>query len=79
MKKKKETKSQLEERIRTEERERYSREKKRAGNTVGFVIIGAIIGMIFFSVVYPNVNIAGIIFGAITGGAIAGAYSDSIS
>ena len=74
MKKKRENKKNLEDRIRKEEAEKYSRERKKSGNMVSLGIIGAIIGMIFVSVVYPYSNIFGvIILGGITGGMI-GAY-----
>jgi len=74
MKKKRETRKNLEDRVRKEEAEKYSRKRKKSGNMFSWGIIGAIIGMIFVSVVYPYSNILGvIIFGGITGGMI-GAY-----
>ena len=48
VKKKTETKEKIEERVRKEEREKYSYEKKRSSNTITIGVIGAIVGMFLY-------------------------------
>ena len=68
----------MEQRIRNEFKEEQSKENyyetKKRSAVIWTGIIGAIIGMIFVSFVYPYANIIGIIIiGGVTGGII-GAY-----
>ena len=65
MKNKRETKKEMEQRIRNEFKEEQSKENyyeaKKRSAVIWTGIIGAIIGMIFVSFVYPYANIIGII------------------
>ncbi len=76
IKKKTETKKEIEERVRKEEKESNFREKKRNSHILFMGIFGAIIGIIFVSVKYPYATTFGIIGGAITGGLIGAAIGD---
>ena len=71
----------MEQRIRNELKEEQNRENyyetKKRSSIAWTGIIGAIIGMIFVSFVYPYANIFGIIiWGGVTGGVIGAAIGD---
>ena len=66
MRKKRETREELEIRIKKEEKEKYESKERDTSNIILFSAIGAIIGI----VVMGGAGIGGAIFGAITGGMI---------
>jgi len=79
--KKRETKKEMEQRIRNELKEEQNRENyyetKKRSSIAWTGIIGAIIGMVFLSFNNPDPNIFGIIFyGGVVGGFIGAAIGD---
>ncbi|MDA9877023.1 hypothetical protein N9C92_01310 [Candidatus Pelagibacter sp.] len=81
--KKKETKKEIENRIRKELLDEQSINKlydsKKRSNVIWIGIFGAIIGIVYVSFTYPYANVAGIILGGITGGLIGVGLGDHFS
>lgn len=72
MRKKRETKKNLEKRIRKEEQEKFDRQQRRTGNFFVWSGVGAIVGIILMG----GAGIGGAIMGAITGGIIGSLFAD---
>ena len=81
--KKRETKKDIESRVRKELLDEQSINKlydsKKRSNVVFIGIFGAIIGIVYVSFTYPYANVVGIILGGITGGMIGAALGEHFS
>ena len=81
--KKRETKKDIESRVRKELLDEQSINKlydsKKRSNVIWIGIFGAIIGIIYVSFAYPYANVVGIILGGITGGLIGVGLGDHFS
>ena len=81
--KKRETKKEIENRIRKEVLDEQSINKlydsKKGSNVIWIGIFGAIIGIVYVSFTYPYANVVGIILGGITGGLIGVGLGDHFS